>query len=93
MKGCARSLFLGHAVYLAIGGGIAWLLHARFALPIERTWLVSAGTGFLAWVGLTLLLVVRKLGRRIRNSVVGGVLFLGLSAGILYAFLNHADLV
>ncbi|MEX0880533.1 MAG: hypothetical protein WEB59_13690 [Thermoanaerobaculia bacterium] len=55
MKGCARSLFLGLAVYLAIAGGIAWLLHLRFSLPLERTWQVSAGAGFFAWVGLTLL--------------------------------------
>ncbi len=32
MKGCARSLFLGLAVYLPIAGGIAWLLHLRFSL-------------------------------------------------------------
>lgn len=55
MKGCARSLFMGLAVYLAIAGAIAWLLHARFALPLERTWQVSAGVGFLTWVGLTFL--------------------------------------
>lgn len=68
MKGCARSLFLGLAVYFAIAGGIAWLLHARFGLPLERTWQVSAGTGFLAWVGLTLIFGILELLRE-RSSI------------------------
>ena len=61
-------------MYLAIGGGIAWLLHARYALPLERTWQVSAGVGFLALVGFRFLFGILELVRErglLRASLSG----------------------
>lgn len=72
MKGCARSLILGLALYGVIAGGIAWLLQQFFALPLARTWQVAIGTGLLLWAGLSLFAAIP--GRFRERASIGACL-------------------
>lgn len=55
MKGCARSLFVQLAGFLATVGAVLFLFDERFGLPPGKTLGASLFAGFFAWLGWTLL--------------------------------------
>jgi hypothetical protein len=74
VKGCARTLLLQFAVFLAIGAGVMVLLHRYYGLPPGRTLGVSLGVAFCGWVGLALLFGIAQPVRErfwLRNCLAG----------------------
>lgn len=58
MKGCARSLVLAFAAYLAIAAVIAWLLHQFFGLSPRLSWPAAFGAAVFGWAGLSLFFTI-----------------------------------
>ena len=87
MKGCARTLLLQLAGFLATAGVVMFFLRERHGLPAGRTIGVSLGIAFFVWMALGYL---RPLRGRIVKYAVGAVVCPGLAFGIYAAYLAHA---
>ena len=70
VKGCARSLVLQLAGFLAIVGGVLLLLQLRYALPPGKTLGASLLAGLFGWVGWMLIVGIRQPARE-RSALRG----------------------
>ena len=85
MKGCARSLLVQLAGFLAVVGGVMAFLQFKHGMPPGKTLGASLAAGFFGWVGLGLLVGILQAARErsaLRDCLAGRRPADGKRAGI-----------